>query len=140
MAFVYKGVMKMLEKSLTENTNETGLSFPINQESIVLTSEQVKRIADAAAIKMQAAPLREPETCTIRPCYSDVIHSYKKIEGSGFEKPENLCVHYNTLWEQEAVDENNLLLAAVERHKKYFEAYPFPENPDILKSIIPMDL
>jgi hypothetical protein len=88
---------------------------------------ELKRAADIAVVKEKVLSLKEQETCSIRPCCGDVIHSYKAIDGLG--RPDNLAVNYTALWEQEAIDENDLLLAAMERHRKFFEMYAFPPKP-----------
>jgi hypothetical protein len=85
------------------------------------------RDAAIAAAKEQLAPYREAETCTIRQCYGDVIHVHKTIEGIG--KPDDIRVFHSALWEQAAIDEDDLLYAAVERHRQYFMNYGFPEKP-----------
>jgi hypothetical protein len=97
---------------------------------------KVKERSDAIALaKTTIAPYKEPETCTIRQCYGDVIHVHKSIEGIG--KPNDIHISHATLWEQEAIDEDNLIYAAVERHRKYFETYPFPEKPKDEEPVTP---
>jgi hypothetical protein len=91
------------------------------------TEAEIKRASDIAEVKAKVIPLRELETVSIRPCCNDVIFAYAAIDGVG--RPDNFHVDYNTLWEQEAIDEYDKLMAAMESARDYFENYAFPVKP-----------
>ena len=106
--------------------------------SAELTPDQSKRADDIAIVKDQITPLREIETCSIRPCYNDVVLSYKKIDGVG--KPDDMFIYGNQLWEDDALTQWQALQDAMEIFRQYFEAYSFPENPNAEKPLNPAEM
>ena len=104
------------------------MDMPNNAISALPITDKLQARATAiAAVKEQIVPLREMETITARPCYSDVIIGYAAIDGIG--RLDNFTVQQSALWEQEALDAWQALQDAVTAFQQYFESYGFPEKP-----------
>jgi hypothetical protein len=97
---------------------KTGDKIPMEKED---------RAALIDSIKTQAAPLKERETVSVRPCCQDIIFAYKAIEGIG--RPHNMAVNVAALWEEEPLAKIDALTAMLDDIEKYFSEYSYPPKP-----------